>query len=266
MPHAPTTPSLVFFDIDGTLMTHDLTIPASALEAIIQMRENGHFAILNTGRSMAMVTPDLRNGPFDGIIAACGTHIVWRGQTLLNELIDPELLDQVVGLLSENRVEIWLEGPEHIYLGDLHPTGYTARLVQFFENLPGYLADWHQGSLRVNKLSYHLLPDSQIETCLPLLEQSFTLISHGSGLGEFVPQGFTKATGVQFLLDHLDLPHDRTYAFGDSMNDVAMLSFVKHGVAMGGSRYPVIQVSDHVTDTPEAHGIANALRHFQLID
>jgi Cof subfamily protein (haloacid dehalogenase superfamily) len=241
MPHLPISPAIVFFDIDGTLVVRDSFIPESALEAIAKMRENG-------------------------IIAACGTHIVWRGQTLLNVLIDQDLLSQVVSSLSANRVEMWLEGPEHIYLNELQPTGFTAYIARFFKDLPGYLATWHQGNLRANKVSYHLLPESNLEACLPLLEQYFTIISHGSDLGEIVPQGYTKATGIQYLLHHLDLPHDRTYAFGDSMNDVEMLSFVKHGIAMGGSRYPVIQVSDHVTDAPEDHGIANALRHYQLID
>ena len=52
---------LVFFDIDGTLVdgpTHQ--IPQSAVEAIRKLRENGHLAFINTGRTLVSIEPRIR--------------------------------------------------------------------------------------------------------------------------------------------------------------------------------------------------------------
>lgn len=259
------SPSLIFFDIDGTLVVNHDKIPQSALDAIADMRANGHFAILNTGRPMAMIKSHLLEGPFDGIVAACGTHIVWRGETLLNVLMDAELVSQSIALLTEHAVNPWFEGPEHVYLKSLRPDGIMADILRFFEDVPGVLAEWTQTPIQANKISCLLPENGSLNAQHPFMERHFTWINHGPDFCELVPKGYTKATGIRFLLEHLDLPHERTYAFGDSMNDIDMLSFARYGIAMGGSREQVIQVSDHVTDSPEEDGIANALRHFGLI-
>ena len=56
------------------------------------------------------------------------------------------------------------------------------------------------------------------------------------------------------------------YAFGDQLNDLEMLSFVEHGVAMGNANDEVKAAADYVTDSVDDNGIENALKHFQLID
>ena len=41
----------VFFDIDGTLWDETFIVPDSAVDAIRQLRKNGHLAFINTGRA-----------------------------------------------------------------------------------------------------------------------------------------------------------------------------------------------------------------------
>ena len=69
---------IVFFDIDGTLIdgpTHQ--IPQSAVEAIRKLRENGHLAFINTGRTLVSIEPRIREIGFDGLVCGCGTHIYY---------------------------------------------------------------------------------------------------------------------------------------------------------------------------------------------
>lgn len=264
MQTSSSSPAVVFFDVDGTLVGCDGRIPRSAVAAISKLRENGHYAVINTGRSMSLITQEMISGPFDGIIASCGTHIVWRETTLLNRLIDRELISDAASLLLENKIDFWLEGPEHVFVSDLSPDGYIADFLSFFWDTPGILADFRTHELRVNKFTFHVGPQSCLDPCLPLLEKHFQIIRHPDQI-ETVPIGFSKATGMRCLLDTLALPADRTYAFGDSLNDMEMLSFARYGVAMGGSRDAVVDICDYVTGRPEEDGIANALRHYGLI-
>ena len=80
------TRKILFFDIDGTLITEDgkRYFPDSAKEAIQKARENGHLAFINTGRVFCNVTEEIRSAGFDGFVCGCGTHIVYNGETLFH--------------------------------------------------------------------------------------------------------------------------------------------------------------------------------------
>ena len=73
------TRKILFFDIDGTLITDDgkRYFPDSAKEAIQKARENGHLALINTGRVFCNVTEEIRSAGFDGFVCGCGTHLFY---------------------------------------------------------------------------------------------------------------------------------------------------------------------------------------------
>ena len=55
------------------------------------------------------------------------------------------------------------------------------------------------------------------------------------------------------------------YVFGDSTNDLSMLTHVKNSIAMGNSYPEVLANTSYVTTPIERDGIRNALKHFGLI-
>ncbi len=75
----------VFFDIDGTLWDVHMHVPESTTKAIHELRANGYYAFLCSGRSRSNIkSPKLLALGFDGIVAACGTHIEFEGKSCLN--------------------------------------------------------------------------------------------------------------------------------------------------------------------------------------
>ena len=52
---------------------------------------------------------------------------------------------------------------------------------------------------------------------------------------------------------------------GDGENDIDMLKSAGIGVAMGNAGDDVKAAADYVTDSVDANGIENALRHFGLL-
>ena len=83
---------LVFFDIDGTIQAEeDGFIPESTKEAIAELRENGHMAFINTGRTAMNVRDDIRSMSFDGYVFGCGTEVEIGGKTIYRKENDPEL-------------------------------------------------------------------------------------------------------------------------------------------------------------------------------
>ena len=64
---------VVFFDIDGTLVDDgSQVIPASAVEAVKQLRLNGHTPVVNTGRPYSHIDPRVREMAFGAWICGCG--------------------------------------------------------------------------------------------------------------------------------------------------------------------------------------------------
>ena len=73
----------VFFDIDGTLWDFYNQIPVSTVTAIRELRKNGHYAFICSGRARAYIQhPDLFAIGFDGVVAGCGTHVELDGKRI----------------------------------------------------------------------------------------------------------------------------------------------------------------------------------------
>ena len=84
-------------------------------------------------------------------------------------------------------------------------------------------------------------------------------------LKELVPKGYNKATGMQVICADLGVDKNDTYAFGDSGNDMDMLSYAGVGIAMGNAAREVREKADYITAGIREHGIYLGLKEFGLI-
>lgn len=78
--------------------------------------------------------------------------------------------------------------------------------------------------------------------------------------------GNSKAVGIDKILAYEGLDLADCIAFGDGGNDIDMLKHVPRGVAMGNAADEVKESANYVTTTVDEKGIANALRHYGVID
>ena len=82
---------------------------------------------------------------------------------------------------------------------------------------------------------------------------------------DLIPEGSSKAVGIECLLKHFGIRREETMAFGDGANDIEMLDYVGTGVAMGNAADIVKAHADYVTDSSDDDGIANALTRLGII-
>ncbi|WRS30703.1 HAD hydrolase family protein [Actinomycetaceae bacterium MB13-C1-2] len=76
---------------------------------------------------------------------------------------------------------------------------------------------------------------------------------------DICPGGITKATGLQELADSLGVNHEGTIALGDGVNDIEMLQWAGHGVAMGGASDVVVASANAQTGPVDFDGAAAVL-------
>ena len=82
--------SIIFFDIDGTVMDLDGTIPSSAVTAVRRLRQAGHHCVINTGRPRLAMDPQLMDMDFDGLVCSCGQYIQLDGKIIRHVGFDRE--------------------------------------------------------------------------------------------------------------------------------------------------------------------------------
>lgn len=83
---------------------------------------------------------------------------------------------------------------------------------------------------------------------------------------DVISLGGSKAIGVEKYMEYRGYTKDQVYAFGDNLNDMEMLQYVGHGVAMGNAPDAVKQAAKYVTKAVGDDGIAYGLKKLGLIE
>ncbi len=124
---------ILFFDIDGTLLSHrTLQIPESAKKSIRKAKEKGHLVFINTGRTISVVNKEIKELGFDGYICGCGSYIEVDGEVIYSNDIDKSKYAEIINKIEEYDLDVVLEGREAVYYN--RDTSTDAILTDFIKN------------------------------------------------------------------------------------------------------------------------------------
>lgn len=258
---------LIFFDIDGTLLDEKTgKIPVSTIQAIEAAQKNGHLCFINTGRPISTINSIITDIPFDGYICGCGTYIQYHQQTLFHAKLDPVLKQKVLENIEKYHLDAMLEGSHGVYFSqDLqHPVIQT--IQKQYQNIGFVVKNFTSHEIvPFDKLTAWYQPNCHIEAFKQSLQDDFHIIQRSIDFLEIVPKPYSKATGIQYLVDHLGYSLEDTISIGDSTNDLPMLKYTHEAIAMGNSNPLLFDEVSYVTNNVEQDGIYNALKHFHII-
>ena len=261
---------IAFFDIDGTLTSEiDGSIPQSAITAIRKARANGNLMFLNTGRCIQNVEPRFQEVGFDGFVCGCGTDIYCGGKNLLHVTQSHEITMELLKAARDTNVDIVFESSTAVAYDPVRPVIHPDAVAQYDAFVKrGYTmpTDLESPDFICDKFVIWFQDKEQLLAFRKVSDVHFNCIDRGGTFREFVPHGYSKATGIQFVLDHYNLSKEDAYAFGDSNNDLPMLSYLPNSVAMGNA-YPasLFDRVSFVTKKASEDGIAFALEHFSFL-
>lgn len=259
---------VVFFDIDGTVVD-DATqaIPQSAIDAVAELKEQGHIAVVNTGRPYGNVDERVRNMPFSGFICGCGMELYLNGEWLYKREPSPEVCRYVVDSARECGMQVVYEGPEGLCADGEHSTGRESVFELKRMGEKGFpicqIDDLPRP--RFVKFVTHDAPGCDREGFLKRMEPHFSVIIRDGTMVEYVLKGCSKAGGMEEVLRILGESREHTYAIGDSTNDLTMFAVAKHTAAIGDGSEALKEKADFITGKVMEDGIETALKHFGLI-
>lgn len=258
---------IIFFDIDGTILSHRTgQISESTRVAIRKARANGHLVFINSGRTYAEIDDTTKEIGFDGYVCGCGTYITFHGLELKRVSLSEATCRKIIRDLRKHRIDAVLEGTETIYF-DRH-TRFDTLIRQresFINKYHFNVQDWDAERISFDKFCIWCKKSKQGFAFFSEYSEMFDFIDREGRLYEVVPKGYSKATGIAFLLDYLNIPHENSYALGDSSNDLSMLKYVKHSIGMGNSDAAVRDTVSFLTKDVDEDGAAYALKHYNII-
>jgi Cof subfamily protein (haloacid dehalogenase superfamily) len=270
-------PALIASDVDGTLLDPLERITDRTAGVIARVLAADIPFVLASGRPPRWIPRVAEAAGLTGYaVCANGATVydIGADEVVSVRDIPPERLQDVVHAVEAALPEITVAA-ERTRLGREQPNPFA--IEPGFHNPwgnPTGEADAQAVAARAEVLGHratkllvrHRGMSSQqmaeaVRTVLAGLDLEVTYSSN-SGLIEISAAGVTKASGLAEVCKLLDVDPDRTVVFGDMPNDVPMLEWAGHGVAMANAHADLLAVADEVTAPNSEDGVAQVLERW----
>ncbi|WP_240375036.1 Cof-type HAD-IIB family hydrolase [Bacillus piscicola] len=257
-----TEPRIVFFDIDGTLYTEEMTLPTSAKEAIRELQEKGIHTAIATGRAPFMFETLRKELNIDTFVSFNGSYVVVDGKVIRKKPLDT---NTIVSLqkTAEARKHPMVFLDHEKAAADIGDHGHIAESLGFLKvPYPPVSKDFYK-----EHDIYQALLFCEAEEENNYVDQFDTLHFirwHPRSL-DILPAGGSKAEGLRAVTDYLGYSMNETAAFGDALNDIEMLEEAGIGIAMGNAFQEVKQAADLVTSSVHENGVRTGLERIGLL-
>lgn len=272
---------LIFLDIDGTLVSAMAPPSELVAEAVRGARGHGHKVFLCTGRNMPIIGNDILDVGFDGVIASAGGHVEVEGKVLFDSLLPEKTIQECLSVFHAYGMYCRIETPEGIYtdtqmehlLQTAHADPSNSELIRMQKEIEAgipilpYAEYPGNGAYKVCFTSADL---ESIEQTKKYLGDRFIYAVHPYGdstacfNGEIIPKGIDKGKGMELVCGFYGAGMSDTVAFGDSMNDLAMMDAAGISVAMGNACTELRDMADFVCESVQEDGIYYAFRRMGI--
>lgn len=262
---------ILFFDVDGTLITEDgrRYFPESAKRAIAKARDMGHLVFINSGRVYCNITDEIKSAGFDGYVCGCGTSIIYNGVELFHNIIEKDRCHDIVQACRRYGMYGLFEHRDKVYVDKFNMNNTElVEMTGYFRKNGTYVGeDVDADDFEFDKFCcWYDHGNSHVDEFREYVSDVFEYIDRDGDFCEIVPKGFSKATGIKFLLDYFDIPLSNAYAFGDGNNDAPMLLYCPNSIIMKKGPDELKKRVRMITDDAENDGIYKAMVSLDIID
>lgn len=261
---------LIALDLDGTLLTRQKTVSPRTRLALDDAARRGCRVVIATGRSFA-VARHLCEG-----IDLTAPQITYNGAVIYDPvaerdleeyLLPPPMVRPGLDFFIDTGARVALFATDMLYLDAQmpDPEGWAPGSAIRSQLVPDVRAFAHEPCI---KIAAHSHAD-EITRLRPLAHARFDgtlyVTQTAPTLLELLNPTVSKGAALQRIAQMLGVARDEVLAFGDSHNDLGMLTYAGVGIAMANGADEAKAVADLVTESNEADGIARALERLHVI-
>lgn len=272
---------LIALDLDGTLYNGNGQISEKNKSVLKRAHDNGITIVISTGRPyIGLPIDEMTEIGMEYAITANGSAVyhVPDKKCLFEDAISPAESAALLRRLYQYTFHL-----DAFIDGDAYTQASTRPLIdklQIPESLRSYIKNSRNvvddladfvicGKLSIQKLTLNFVPDengvlTDRAKVAALLDEyrNFHYLCGGFENLEVNKAGISKAKGLRFLCDTLNIPLSQTLACGDSENDYDIVTAAGTGVAMANAQQLLLDAADFVTLSNEEDGVAYAIEKF----
>ncbi|GAA2989359.1 Cof-type HAD-IIB family hydrolase [Actinokineospora diospyrosa] len=268
------SPRLVASDIDGTLLGPLERVTDRTVRVIARVVAAGTPFVLVSGRPPRWIPPVSDSAGLNGYAVCANGAIIYdisSGYVVSAHQLDPVRLHDVTHTL-EKALPGMAVATERVVVGGPHleapyaaERGYSNPWGDSVDELTIAPRGEVLGHPAVKLLVRHesMTSAEMLLAARELLGNSVDVTySTGLGLLEISAPGVTKAKGLAEVAEIEGVPQSAVIAFGDMPNDIEMLRWAGHGVAMANAHADVKAAADEITAPNSEDGVALVLERW----
>jgi hydroxymethylpyrimidine pyrophosphatase-like HAD family hydrolase len=263
-------PLLIASDVDGTLLSVTETITTRTKDVLDRVVAAGTPFLLVSGRPPRWIPPIAKMAELEGYAVCANGAVLYdigKDSVISAETLDPVQLKNIADTVKDLL-------PGSVVAVEREPRNGTE---ESFVCEPDYASPWGDtkiperslaeavGMPGVKMLIRHrgMTSDAMAQVVVPVLGDAVSITySTNQGLLEFAKKDVTKATGLAAAAELFGIAKADVVAFGDMPNDIPMLTWAGHGVAMDNAHPEVRAVADEVTASNAEDGVAQVLERW----
>lgn len=253
------------FDLDGTLLDSNRCMPSENMSYLNKLKNEGYKVVIATGRTLLSAYSRLNGDIVNYIISDTGAKIydVDKKKFIYNNFISKKMLNNLLELYNNTILDFYVCSGGKYYK-------YSPLLNEdenIYNDKQKFLSDIdevdHMGidfknNEDVSKMYNYIVNNYEDLECF-IMQDSFDNIRWL----EILPKGASKYNAISMLANTLNIPNEEIMAFGDSLNDVDMLSNCGCGVAMANALDTVKKAANYITlKNNEELGVIQFLREY----
>lgn len=267
----------VAFDMDGTLLASNRLILPETVAMIEKISAKGVKVILVSGRHHSVIYPYYYQLKLSTPAICCNGSYLYdfeKQQSFAGKPMTKEQAKTLLNMVNQYGIHtlIYTDQMMTYEVLDDHLEGF----FKWVNSLPSFLQPEikkvdsfdkvidEAGAVYKFATSSHDLPAlRQFSDAVEALNQ-FSCEWSWSNRADVAVKGNTKGNGLMHWAKHENIDLSEIVAFGDSYNDISMLTLVGMGIAMGNADDEVKAKADHVIGDNNSTSIASELEKLFL--
>lgn len=264
---------LLALDLDGTALKSNNTFSPKVKRAIELAAESGITVVIASGRPFGSMPEEIKKMPaVKYFIASNGAAIYDNSGRRIHSVLlkETDVLD--IMKLTEDYDLIWeafLEGhtcTDSRYYRDPMKYGCSEAYVPYVQSSRGYTDDMRcyifENRRRLDSVEFVSLDKQLREELWDLIDNAINgvyVTSSSKNFVEIMDGAATKANGLRFICDLLNIPLENIAAAGNADNDVDMILEAGLGAAVKNASEKCLTAADVIVESNDNDGIAELI-------
>lgn len=257
--------SIIFSDIDGTLLNPDRELSELTISEIKRIKNNVPVVLISSRMPGAMYHLQKKLDILDQPLICYNGGLVLVDQKPVHSTFIPvDIIEKLKAFNKDQKFHISLYHDNDWFVPEMdfwaNREANNTKVNPVVKPIQEVIHDWranHKGAHKIMCMG----EEYYIDKAYAFLENYFGDILHlyrsKPTYIEIAHKNISKLTAINLLLTmHFKIPISKAIAFGDNYNDIDMLKAVGTGVAVANAKPEVLQIADIITLAGKEDGVA----------